>query len=384
MPHYELLQVEKEDWAQMKIAVVSACTESHYGIRKELIASFLERGHSVVAFGGDSETEWIPRFAERGVSYRRFSVSRAGVNPFQDLKTLLDLRRLYLEERPDIVFTYHAKGNIYGCMAARMAGVREVYSLVAGLGSVFRSRDGGRNLVKAVMTAEYRQALKSARKVFFQNSDDLSAFVDEGIVPEDKTEIVNGSGVDITRFSVMPFPEKFVFLFAGRLIRDKGILEFIDAARKVKRLYPEVRFVAIGDIDDNPTSLTYDDLSRIEGEGIVEFPGMQTDVMPFFRESSAFVLPSYHEGTPRAALEALAVGRPVILTDAPGCREVVRDGENGYMVPVRDPESLAAAMIRLVEQPALMAAMGQKSRAIAEEKYDVRKVNEVICNIMEL
>ncbi|WP_296009657.1 glycosyltransferase family 4 protein [uncultured Adlercreutzia sp.] len=368
----------------MKIAVVSAYTQSHAGIRAELIQSFIDRGHEVVAFGGESEENWIDFFAARKVSYRQFSVNRTGVNPIQDIKTIASLERLYSEEKPDKVFTYHAKGNIYGCLAAQRAGLNDVYSLVAGLGTIFRDDPDKINIIRSIMTMEYRAALRGATAVFFQNNDDKALFVDRGIVEPSKTVIVNGSGVDLGRFPWTPLPESPSFLFVGRLIKDKGILEFIEAARIVKRYYPLVRFQIVGDVDDNPTSLSRSLIDSIAEEGIVEFAGPQSNVVPFYQRSSVFVLPSHHEGTPRSALEALAVGRPVILTDAPGCREVVQNGENGFMIPVGDPKSLAEVMIRFIEQPTLAVAMGQKSRVIAEEKYDVRKVNEAICNTMGL
>lgn len=366
----------------MKVAVVSAYTKSHAGIRADLIRSFVERGHEVVVFGGDSEDEWRDFFANRGCKYRQFFVHRTGTNPFQDLKTVRSLRGLYKEECPDKVFTYHAKGNIYGSIAAHQAGICEIYSLVAGLGTIFRDNPDGFNLVRSVMGAEYKYALRHAKTVFFQNNDDRALFAEKGIVDPGKTTIINGSGVDLERFAYTPPPEEVSFLFVGRLIKDKGIREFIDAAKTVKSDFPSVRFEIVGDIDDNPTSLCPEDIETFGREGVVNFRGPQDDVVPFYQNNAVFVLPSYHEGTPRSALEALSVGRPVILTDAPGCREVVQDSVNGFMVPVRDAVSLAGAMRRFVESPGLVGAMGKESRAIAEQKYDVNKVNDAICNTM--
>ena len=368
----------------MKIAVVSAYTKSHAGIRADLIRAFVERGHEVVVFGGDPENEWGEFFAERGCKYRQFLVQRTGTNPIQDLGTILSLKRLYKEERPDRVFTYHAKGNIYGSIAAHQAGIDEIYSLVAGLGSIFRDDPGRFNLVRYVMGEEYRLALKHAKKVLFQNDDDRNLFVEKDIVDFDKTVIVNGSGVDLKRFTRTLPPREVSFLFVGRLIKDKGIREFIEAAKIVKKEFPEARFDIVGDVDDNPTSLQAEEVAAFRQEGIATFHGPQDDVVPFYQNCAVFVLPSYHEGTPRSALEALSVGRPVILTDAPGCREVVRDAVNGFMVPVRDSAALAEAMKRFLREPGLVSTMGEKSRAIAEEKYDVNKVNESICAIMEV
>ena len=368
----------------MKIAVVSAYTQSHTGIRRELMQSFIERGHEVVAFGGGPETEWKELFRSRGVGYRQFYVNRTGTNPLQDLRTIQSLQRLYEEEEPDKVFTYHAKGNIYGLIAAHQAGIAEAYGLVAGLGSIFRDNPDKFNPIRWIMAREYRMALRHSKAVFFQNNDDRSLFSQKGIVDFDKTVIVNGSGVDLERFSYAPPPSSISFLFVGRLIKDKGIREYIEAAKLVRAKHPEVRFDIVGDVDGNPTSLRADEISSFKEDGAVSFCGPQNDVVPFYRNSAVFVLPSYHEGTPRSALEALSTGRPVILTDAPGCRDVVADGVNGFMVPVKNPEALADAMTKFIETPSLVESMGKASRAIAEEKYDVDKVNDVICTTMGL
>ena len=368
----------------MKVAVVSAYTESHVSLRAELIREMLLRGHEVVVFGGDPEETWREEFAKRGCSYRQFFVNRTGTNPLQDFKTIRSLGRLFAEEKPDKVFTYHAKGNIYGSIAAYQSGVKEIYSLVAGLGTIFRDNPDDFNPIRSIMAAEYRFALKRAKTVFFQNDDDRRLFCEKGIVDLSKTAIVNGSGVDTVRFSYVTPPQDISCLFVGRLIKDKGIREFIEAARTVKERYPTISFQIVGDIDENPTSLKKDEVAQLAQEGVVTFYGSQADIVPFYNKCAVFVLPSYHEGTPRSALEALSVGRPVILTDAPGCRDVVRDGENGIMVPVRDPFALAAAMEEFVLNPSLLETIGKKSRDIAEEKYDVDKVNAVICNTMGL
>lgn len=368
----------------MKIAVVSANSPSLFGIRSELIQEFISRGHEVVAIGGGSQADWETEAVEKGHRYRQFFVNRAGTNPVQDIRTLKSLQDVFAEEKPDKVFTYHAKGNIYGSIAAHRAKVRDIYCLIAGLGSIFRDNPDSFNPIRIAMSLEYKYALRYTKVVFFQNSDDLGTFSQKRIVDSKKAMIVNGSGVNTERFSFTPQVNKPAFLFVGRLIKDKGIREFADAARIIKSRYPEVQFNVLGGIDANPTSLTSSEVESIAAEGTVIFHGEQSDVVPFYQENSVFVLPSYHEGTPRSALEALSVGRPVILTDAPGCRDVVTDGVNGLMVPVRDSRALADAMERLICNPGLRETMGKNSRAIAVEKYDVRKVNEVICTTMGL
>lgn len=365
----------------MRIAIVAAYTKSHIMLRMELIEELSHAGHEVIACGGEPEDEWASEFAVHGAKYRQFSVSRTGTNPFQDLGTIRSLTRLFCEERPDIVLNYHPKGNIYGTIAASRAGVPHIYCLVAGLGSVIRGNQSSR-LVRSILLAEYRFALKKAERVIFQNPDDSGLFMDAGIVTAEQVKYVNGSGVNLEKFPCSAPSNYKSFLFAGRLLKDKGIREYLAAAQKVKSDHPDARFMIIGDVDDNPTSLRIEDIRPLIDNGTVEFFGMQKEVLPFYKAAAVFVLPSYHEGTPRSALEALAVGRPVILTDAPGCREVVSHGENGLMVPVRDVDALCHAMEYFLDNPSEVELMGRRSRKIAEDKYDLRLVNETICNIM--
>ena len=294
------------------------------------------------------------------------------------------LLKLIKEVRSAYVLTYTIKPVIYGSIAAWVLGVPQRYALVTGLGYAFTGDAKGlRRVLRYIVQRLYRLALSRTGKVFFQNPDDETLFREKKILsPAIPSCIVNGSGVDISKYSVCPLPEQPVFLMIARLLGDKGVREYAQAAVVVKRVYPEARFLLVGWIDNNPDAITEQELDKWISEGAVEFLGKLSDVRIAIQHSSVYVLPSYREGTPRTVLEAMAMGRAVITTNAPGCRETVINGDNGYLVPVRDVQALAAAMVTAIESPDDRARMGGRSRAIAEEKYDVHKVNEVMLQEM--
>jgi len=246
----------------------------------------------------------------------------------------------------------------------------------------------------------YRLSLRYSRRVFFQNPDDRDTFVAMGLVAHGQAEVVNGSGVDLEHFQYSRLPDQALrrdaegqrsdgpacvrFLLIARLLRSKGLGEFAAAARLIQRKYPHAEFHLVGPFDTNPAGLKPEEVRSWENEGLLQFHGEQADVRPFFRDCHVYVLPSYREGLPRTILEAMAMGRPIITTDAPGCRETVVDGDNGFLVPVRDAPALAQAMEQFILHPELMEQMGRRSRKIAEDRFDVNKINDRILQLMEL
>ena len=368
----------------MKILVLSSYTTSLFWFRIDMMKSFMDAGCEVVAVGNDPAEDWADKFSELGIRYRSIPVERNGTNPVRDLKTLRAIHKLLKEEKPDRIFAYQAKTVIYGGIAAGLCHIQHFYPLIAGVGSVFLGSGLKSAIVRSILIAEYKLALSRAHRVFFQNRDDLGVFTTHHIIREDKTVMLNGSGVNVTSFVPKPLPEQKTFLCISRLIRDKGVCEYLDAARKLHNLHPEVKCVLVGPFDTNPTAITPEELVPYEADGSIEYVGAQSDVRPFLYNCTAYILPSYHEGTPKTVLEAMACGRPVITTDAPGCRETVTDGDNGYLVPVRDVDTIVDAMEKIISDDSLTKQMAKRARKIAEEKYDVRKVNEKIRITMEI
>ncbi|MDD3401319.1 MAG: glycosyltransferase family 4 protein [Eubacteriales bacterium] len=363
----------------MKIAIVAVSAEDVYKSRREFMCGLLDLGHELLVLTPDS-WDATKFFLCGAVQMRTIFMQRTGSNPLSDRKTYRDCKRIFREEKPDMVYAFSgAKAVIYGLMA-KPKGCKG-YCTINGLGSVFRSEGGLKNrLVRLVMEMLYTMALKKSDGVMFQNCDDLEVFVNKRLLSREKTSIINGSGVNLDKFALTPMPNKASFLFVGRLLFDKGIAEFIAAAKATKEKYPQAQFSVVGPLDSNPTAIKIEDMD--ECSNVVEYHGKRDDVDRFYRECSVFVLPSYHEGTPRTVLEAMATGRAIITTDAPGCRETVKDGDNGFLIPVGDSKTLEEKMLWCIEHGDEVKRMGQRSRTIAEEKYDVNKVNAQMRRIM--
>lgn len=368
----------------MKIMVLSSHTGSLFWFRMDMMKTFINEGYSVIAVGQEEEKLWNEKFAVNGIKYRQISVERNGTNPLNDFKTLNSIKSILKEEKPDKIFAYQAKTVIYGSIAAKKFGISEFYPLIAGLGSIFRGTGLKNNILKSIMKIQYRIACKNSKAVIFQNNDDLNCFTESKIVPGEKTYIINGSGVDINHFKFEEMPDSPAFLFIGRLIKDKGIMEYLEACRLIKKSNPQVKCLLVGPFDSNPSALKETELQHYIDDNIISYYGEQSDVRDFLRDCTVYVLPSYHEGTPKTVLEAMACGRPTITTDAPGCRETVKDGENGFLVPVKNIDEIVDKMQFLINNPIIASDMGKKGRLIAEEKYDVVKVNNMIMKIMNI
>lgn len=368
----------------MKIAVLSSHTNSLFWFRMDMMKNFIKNGHSVVALGQESELIWKSKFEKNGIQYKQLFVERNGINPINDLKTFSELNHFMKAEKPDKIFAYQAKTIIYGSVAAKLNGIREVYPMVAGLGSIFRGTGFKNNIVKTIMKVQYWTASKCSVKVFFQNNDDKNEFIKYKLIKDSKTVIINGSGVNLEKFKPTPIPKDPAFLFIGRLIKDKGIMEYLKACTEVKNKYPQIRCLLVGPYDSNPSALKAEELKPYIDDGIIEYFGEQSDVRPFLNQCSTYVLPSYHEGTPKTVLEAMATGRAIITSNAPGCRETVTDGVNGFLVNVKDIEELIEKMEYLICNPNINQEMAASSLKKVKEKYDVKIINQTIMRTMKL
>jgi glycosyltransferase involved in cell wall biosynthesis len=366
-----------------KIVLIGPYTKSLISFRGELMKQWLAAGHEVIVMAPESGYE--EEFAALGVQFCLLPFKRANINPLGDISLLLFLIKQLQIIKPDIVFSYAIKPVIYGSLAARLSGVAKIFSMITGLGYVFVGNSFKQNLLRLITVPLYRRALSFNHTVFFQNPDDLTAFTSLKIVDECRTVLINGSGVDIDDYCyIEPPSDRITFLLIARLLWDKGILEYVQAAEKIKKIYPSVKFQLLGPYDPNPSSIKAEDIDRWTAADTIEYQGETNNVRPYLAAASVYVLPSYREGTPRSVLEAMAIGRPIVTTDAPGCRETVRDGENGFLVSVKNIEALAEAMEYFILHPEQIKEMGVKSRKIAEDKYDVKKVNEVIIQAMRL
>ncbi|MCX7124326.1 MAG: glycosyltransferase family 4 protein, partial [Gammaproteobacteria bacterium] len=364
----------------LKIVIIAGFSPSIINFRKDLIIAFLKHAEvTVFAPRHDDETEKM--ITDLGVNYQRILLKPQSINPFQELKTRRDLIKLLKMYSPDVVFSYTVKPVIWGSLAAKKTGVKKIYSMVEGLGYAFTDMHSlKRLLIKKIEIWLYRKALACNDAVFFLNPDDGEFFRALKIFPLNaKSIILNGIGVDLSYYKYSISRVKPIrFLLIARLLIDKGIVEYVNAAKFIKEKYPVVEFHLVGYVDNNPAAIPQSILDRWIREKSVIFHGKLADVRPVIREASVYVLPSfYREGMPRSILEAMSMGRAIITTDAAGCRETVIDGCNGFLIPVKNVDALVAAMTKMIENPELIKTMGVASRQLAEKKYDVHQVNRV-------
>lgn len=357
-----------------------------YNFRGPLIRAFRDKGYEVLAVAPPTNPVIEANLRALRVDFEGWNLRKTGRNPVEELRSILNLVSIFRRFRPDIFFGYTIKPVIYGTLISYALGVQRRVVMITGLGYAFLPGEGiTKTLIRQIVFIGYRLALKRSSLVIFQNQDDIDLFRQlcllSSRIPVTK---VNGSGVDIHYFAATPLPPGPPrFLLVARLLRDKGIYEFIEAARVVKRKLPKAQFVLVGKADSNPAAVPSADLETWTAEGIVEYRGYLDDPYPEFCAAHVFVLPSYREGTPRTCLEAMSSGRAIITTDVPGCRETVLEGENGLLVPARDAAALADAMWRLAENLELAGVMGGRGRRIAEERFDLRKVAEYTVNLIE-
>ena len=379
----------------MKFLIIASYPGSILKFRGAIIEAIHKKGFEIhiAAPKFDDHLEDVKVLKSLGYILHDIPMQRTGTSPLNDARTLSALYLLIKRIKPSHVLGYTIKPVIYGTLAAWAARVPNRYALITGLGYAFKQVEekGSRSKLQRLIHELYKQALSKTSKVFFQNPDDLNLFKQLKLISfSTPTAIVNGSGVDVSEYTVVPFPMKadnmpeLKFLLIARLLGDKGVREYAQAAKLIKNKYPQAQFDLVGWIDDNPDSIEQQELDQWVEEGTINFWGKLADVKPAIEASSIYVLPSYREGTPRTVLEAMAMGRPIITTDAPGCRETVTNEVNGFLVPVKSVEGLAEAMEKFILHSSLIKTMSKASREIAENKFDVHAVNNFMLEEMGL
>ena len=378
----------------MKFLMISSFLPSALNFRGKLLEAISLLGYEVHIMA--PELNQFPdehrKLIALGYQVHEIPMQRTGTNPVADLKLLKHLYQQIRQIQPDVVLSYTIKPVIYGTLASWLAKVPHRFALITGLGYAFQNVESGkRSLFQKLVHGLYAQALKRSDKVFFQNPDDLKLFQEMHLLEISKpTVVVNGSGVNVQDFDVMPLPKddagvvKASFLLIARFLGDKGVREYAESARIIKEKHPEAEFHLVGWIDDNPSAISQAELDEWIADGRLKYWGKLSDVRPAIAKSSVYVLPSYREGTPRTVLEAMAMGRAVITTDAPGCRETVVHGQNGYLVEVKSVNDLVQSLQYFIEDPKLIESMGQRSRDIALNKYDVHQVNKHMLGEMDI
>lgn len=370
-----------------RLAIISSQAFSLINFRGPLIRDLVSREVTVFALAPDYTDASRLAVRQLGAVPVDCSMSRAGMNPLRDIVDCLRLAAVLKPLRLDMIFSYFIKPVIYGTLAGRLASVPNRYALVEGLGYVFTADKQSffRRLLRSLVMRLYRFGLRYAHLVFLLNPDDKAVFIESRMTSREKIRLLDGIGVDLEHYTAaVPKNQPICFIFVARFLQEKGIYDYVAAVRTLKASHPNVRFLMLGSVDANPSSVRESEVNAWVAEGLLEWPGQVSDVRAWIKQSSVFVLPSYREGLPRSTQEAMAMGRPVITTDVPGCRETVVHGENGFLVPVRDPDALAQAMLFFIDHPEAVARMGAASRRFAEQRFNVHKINEQILTAMEI
>jgi glycosyltransferase involved in cell wall biosynthesis len=381
----------------MKILILGSEAQSLLNFRGELLRDLAQRGHEVIAGAPNFKTDQRIYFENAGIrSWESNMLHRTGLNPVSDLLAEAQLYEFCRDERIELLLAYTIKPIVLGLPASARAGVPQRIALITGLGSGFFARGLVGKFLKSVVAILYRRALRYSTKIIAQNEDIITTLQSLDVIGDvNKVSVVRGSGVDTRHYAWRPLRlDRWCLLLVARMLYDKGVLEFVEAARALKKMDTSLRFVLLGALDSNPSSISKEQIEEWENEGVVEyFPAVQ-DVRPFLEEATVLIHPSYHEGLPRAVLEAMAVGRPIITTNAIGCRdtlfgvgEIDREGiaiaENGIMVQVGEPGGIVAAVRYLIARPQLTSDMASRGRRLAEDNFDVRIINERMVALVE-
>jgi glycosyltransferase involved in cell wall biosynthesis len=372
----------------MRIALIGTTAACVIGFRADMIKALCALGYEVYAFALDYNADSRAAVEELGAVAVDYEFSRTGVNPFSDIINTFKLSRYLKRIEPDIVFSYFSKPVIFGTLAAAIAGVKRRVGMLEGLGYVFTDHPDGESLktkvLRIIQVLLYRISFHFLERIIFLNPDDSVDLLIENKIKVKAVSVLGGIGLELKAYPYsVPKTSPVSFIFVGRLLAEKGINEYIAAARQVKLKYSSAQFVMLGALDEgNPGGLSALDLKRFIDEGVVIHPGHVSDVQVWLANSSVFVLPSYREGVPRSTQEAMAIGRPVITSDVPGCRETVINGENGFLVPAWSAAKLAEKMIYFIEHPECVVPMGLVSFKLAQERFDAVKVNQKLISYL--
>jgi glycosyltransferase involved in cell wall biosynthesis len=363
--------------------VLGANARSLGNFRGDLVKSLSNRKLHVILASSKPDSgdlDFINNFDN--INYRIIHLKRNGLNFYNDIKTLFNIFSLTKKTRPGFILAYGIKLVIWGGLSARISRT-PFFALITGLGFAFQGESFKRKMLEKLVTILYRAALKNSKAVIFQNADNRDVFVKKGIVELSKTHIVNGSGVDLKKYDIEEIPDTNIkFLCLSRLLGEKGLREYAEAAKIVKDKFPDVEFVLVGPEDSSPDAIPLNEVDS--WSDYINYKGPTDDVRPYIKDSHVYVLPSYHEGLPRSTLEAMSMGRPVLTTNAVGCKETVEEGINGFKVPVKSSGALAKKMIWFIENSGQIGKMGIESRKMVEDKFDVHKVNKEMLKIMEI
>lgn len=373
-----------------KIILLNHTANAILGFRKHLILFLISKGYTVYCLAGDFTPELNNKVEKLGAIPVSYNLQRTGLNPLQDIRNFLHLKDTISDIAPDIILSSFAKPVIYGTLAAKLAKVPKIGAMIEGLGFYFTEQEAKPSfktkLIKSIQIFLYKLSLPKADIVFFLNNDDPKDLLERYNINVKKYAVINGIGLDLDEYPYSIPPSNPVsFLFIARLLKEKGIYEYLQAATNIKKKYPEILFNVVGGLDEgNPGGLTQQQLQQYIDNKLINYPGYTNDIQGWINKSSVFVLPSYYrEGLPRSTQEAMAMGRPIITTNVTGCKETVEDNINGFLIPKWNSNALAEKMEFFINNPDKITAMGLSSRNIAESKFNGNIINQQIISFLE-
>lgn len=367
----------------MKVMIVAPKNKTLFNFRGDLIKDIIAKGNTVIAICPNKD--YLNEVLALGVEFVEIPFTKDNTSILGDLRYFFALKKIMTKIKPDLVFSYTIKPVIYSSIAANIVGVKKIYPMVTGLGRLYSSDELKIKVLRIITGTLYKLAFKGCSKVIFQNNDDMEKFVKLKYIDELKAVKVNGSGVNMKVFEADILPKEPIFLMISRIIREKGIFQFAKAAQMVKKDYPNARFILLGGYENSVGAIKPKDLEPYIRDGSIEFHGEVKDVKPFIEMCQIFVLPTYYcEGLPRTILEAMAMKRPIITTDWPGCNDAVKNGINGFLVKPKNIKDLAEKMIYMIDNSHLLEDMSYNSLRLCKEKYDIDIVNRCMLDIMEI
>lgn len=363
----------------MKIAISINTSWNIFNFRMGLIKKLQDEGHEIYAIA--PEDEYSIKLIENGCHFIPINIQNKGSNPIKDFLLIIKYFFIFSKIKPDYILQYTIKPNIYGTIAARLLRIPTINN-VSGLGTVFLHD----NLVSKIAKTLYKFAFKFPKRVFFQNNDDLELFINHKLIDRNKTDVLAGSGVNLTKYIPKPYVrnDTFVFLLIARMLYDKGLVEYVEAIKILKSQHVDAKFQLLGFTDfESKMGVTEKELNNWISEGYIEYLGHTSNVIPFINDADCIVLPSYREGTPKSLIEALALAKPIITTNVPGCKDTIVDGVNGYLCEVKNAKDLAEKMHKLLSKDTIdLQRMGENGRKFAEIKFDekivIKKYLEII------
>lgn len=365
-----------------KFLIISPKNRTIYNFRGDLIKEIQKKDYEVYVTLPNEDN--IEKIKELNVKYEIIPLTKHGLNFFEDFKYLFKLSFFIKKIKPDKILAYTVKPIIYGSIANKISNGNNFYSMMTGSGYVFISKSFKAKILNFIVKNLYRIAFNYSKKIIFFNNDDLKDFVNKKIVSKEKCFLVNGSGVNLEKFYPLPYPERVTFFMLSRLLKSKGVIQYLKACEKIKMKYQDVRCILLGKIENMPDAIPENEIMHFVNNNTIELFGETDNVLDYYKQSSVYVLTSYREGIPRTVLEAMACARPIIVTDVPGCRETVIDNHNGFLVKLNDVDELVEKMEWFIKNRDDIEKFGKNSYNLCREKFDDKKVNEKMMKILEI